>query len=120
MKTHGTFFEVGDNSGAKKLLCIGQPRSKLRIGDTITVSVKEALPAHRSRVDKGKVYKAVIVELKQKTHRSTHMNLSFGRNLAVLVNAKGEPIGTRMNCIATYELRAAGHSKITAISPFLL
>nr|YP_009646595.1 ribosomal protein L14 [Chloropicon primus]QBX98462.1 ribosomal protein L14 [Chloropicon primus] len=119
MKTHGTFFGAADNSGAKKLFCIGQPKPKLKIGDMITVSVKEALPSHRSRVKKGKVYKAVIVELKKKTKRYTHLKYSFGRNLVVLVNQKGDPIGTRVNSLGSYELRSSGRSKIASISPYL-
>ena len=71
------------------------------------------------RIKKGKVYKAVIVELKQKSKRFTHLNRSFGRNLVVLVNAKGDPIGTRVSSLASYELRAAGHAKIASISPYL-
>ena len=119
MKTHGTFFEVGDNSGAKLVFCIGQPRSKIRIGDIITVSVKDALPSHRSRVKKGKVYKALVVELKRKTKRYTHLGRSFGRNLVILVDNKGSPIGTRVSSLGSFELRAAGHGRIASISSYL-
>ena len=119
MKTHGTYFLPGDNSGAKKMFCIGQPRSQLYIGDTITVSIKESLPSHRSRVEKGNVYKAVVCELKQKRNRFTHLGRSFSKNSAVIVNSKGDPIGTRIYSLASFELRARGHIKIASLSPFL-
>lgn len=119
MKTHGTFFTPADNSGAKKIFCIHQPTRRLKIGQTITVSIKEALPSSRSRVQKGKIYKALICELKQKKSRFTHLTRSFGRNAVVLLNAKGDPIGTRVSSLASFELRAAGQAKIASISPFL-
>ena len=56
-------LDVADNSGARKVLCIkvlgGSKRKYATIGDTIVVSVKEAIP--RGRVKKGQVMKAVIV-----------------------------------------------------------
>ena len=119
MKNHGTFFSPADNSGAKRIFCIQQPTRKLKIGQTITLSVKEALPSHRSRVQKGKIYKGLICELKQKKSRFTHLTRSFGQNAVVLLNAKGDPIGTRIHSLASFELRAAGHAKVASISPFL-
>jgi len=58
---------VADNTGAKKIECIkvlgGSKRRYASIGDTIVVSIKEAIP--RGKVKKGSVYKAVIVRTKQ-------------------------------------------------------
>ena len=58
-----TNLDVADNSGAKRVQCIkvlgGSKRKYASIGDTVVVSVKEAIP--RGRVKKGQVMKAVIV-----------------------------------------------------------
>ena len=119
MKNHGTYFYSGDNSGARQVYCIQQSRTSLNIGDTITVSIKKSLPAQKSRVKKGSIYKAVICELKQKKSRFTHLNRSFSRNIVVILNAKGDPIGTRVKTLASFELRARGHAKIASIAPFI-
>ena len=62
-----TRLEVADNSGAKKVQCIkvlgGSKRRYASIGDTIIVSVKEALPG--SKVKKGDVRRAVVVRTKK-------------------------------------------------------
>ena len=58
-----TNLDVADNSGARRLQCIkvlgGSKRRYATIGDTIVVTVKEAIP--RGRVKKGEVMKAVVV-----------------------------------------------------------
>ena len=58
-----TNLDVADNSGARRLQCIkvlgGSKRRYATVGDTIVVSIKEAIP--RGRVKKGEVMKAVVV-----------------------------------------------------------
>ena len=56
-----TNLEVADNSGARRVQCIkvlgGSKRRYATVGDTIVVSIKEAIP--KGRVKKGQVMKAV-------------------------------------------------------------
>ena len=58
-----TLLKVGDNSGAKEIMCIrvlgGSKRKFGNIGDIIVASVKSATPG--GVVKKGEVVKAVIV-----------------------------------------------------------
>ena len=67
-----TNLDVADNSGARRLQCIKVlGGSKLRyatIGDTIVVTVKEAIP--RGRVKKGDVHRAVIVRTAKEIRRT--------------------------------------------------
>ena len=62
-----TELDVADNSGARRVMCIkvlgGSKRRYADVGDTIVVSVKEAIP--RGRVKKGEVLKAVVVRTAQ-------------------------------------------------------
>ena len=46
--------------------------------------------------------------------------IRFDRNAAVLVNAQGEPIGTRIFGPVTRELRAKKHMKIVSLAPEVL
>ena len=102
-----TKLDVADNSGAKQVQCIkvlgGSKRRTASIGDIIVVSVKEAIP--RGKVKKGEVLKAVIVRTKKEIRRNDGSAIRFDTNAAVLVNANGEPLGTRIFGPVTRELR---------------
>ncbi len=117
-----TNLDVADNSGAKRVQCIkvlgGSKRKYASIGDTIVVSVKEAIP--RGRVKKGQVMKAVIVRTASVVRRQDGSLIRFDRNAAVLVNPQGEPIGTRIFGPVTRELRAKKHMKIVSLAPEVL
>src|SRR5882724_1955602 len=93
-----TRMSVADNSGAKEVYCIkvlgGSGRRYAAVGDTIIVSVKNALP--NAKVKKGEIHKAVIVRTISKTRRSDGSYIAFDNNSAVLINANLEPIGTRI------------------------
>jgi large subunit ribosomal protein L14 len=83
-----TNLDVADNSGARRVQCIkvlgGSKRKTASVGDTIVVSVKEAIP--RGRVKKGDVMKAVIVRTAKEIRRADGSVIRFDRNAAVLVN----------------------------------
>jgi len=117
-----TNLDVADNSGAKRVQCIkvlgGSKRKYASIGDTIVVSVKEAIP--RGRVKKGQVMKAVIVRTASGVRRPDGSLIRFDRNAAVLVNPQGEPVGTRIFGPVTRELRAKKHMKIVSLAPEVL
>ena len=117
-----TNLDVADNSGARRVQCIkvlgGSKRKYASIGDTIVVSVKEAIP--RGRVKKGQVMKAVVVRTATGARRPDGSLIRFDRNAAVLVNAQGEPIGTRIFGPVTRELRAKKHMKIVSLAPDVL
>jgi len=117
-----TRLDVADNSGARSVQCIkvlgGSKRKVAGIGDVIVVSVKEAIP--RGRVKKGDVHKAVIVRTAKEVRREDGTIIRFDRNAAVLINAQGEPIGTRIFGPVTRELRARKFMKIVSLAPEVL
>ena len=117
-----TNLDVADNSGARRVQCIkvlgGSKRRYATIGDTIVVSVKEAIP--RGRVKKGQVMKAVVVRIRKDIKRADGSIIRFDRNAAVLINANGDPIGTRIFGPVTRELRARKHVKIMSLAPEVL
>ncbi|MEN8721476.1 MAG: 50S ribosomal protein L14 [Alphaproteobacteria bacterium] len=117
-----TNLDVADNSGARRVQCIkvlgGSKHMVAGIGDTIVVSVKEAIP--RGRVKKGDVLKAVIVRTATNIRRNDGSVIRFDRNAAVLINNSGEPIGTRIFGPVTRELRARNHMKIISLAPEVL
>jgi large subunit ribosomal protein L14 len=117
-----TNLDVADNSGARRVQCIkvlgGSKRKTASVGDTIVVSVKEAIP--RGRVKKGDVQRAVIVRTKKEIRRPDGTAIRFDTNAAVLINNSGEPIGTRIFGPVTRELRAKNMMKIISLAPEVL
>ena len=115
-------LNIADNSGAKSVMCIkvlgGSKRRYANIGDVIKVAVKEAIP--KGKVKKGSVHKAVVVRVKKGIHRNDGSKVRFDNNAAVLVDDKGEPVGTRIFGPVTRELRSRGQMKIISLAPEVL
>jgi len=114
-----TNLDVADNSGARRVQCIkvlgGSKRKYASVGDIIVVSVKEAIP--RGKVKKGQVMKAVVVRTAHPVRRADGSSIRFDRNAAVMINAQGEPVGTRIFGPVTRELRGKKHMKIVSLAP---
>ena len=119
MQSH---LDVADNSGARRVQCIkvigGSKRKYASIGDIIVVSVKEAIP--NGKVKKGDVHKAVIVRTAKEIRRPDGSYIRFDTNSAVLIDNKGEPVGTRIFGPVARELRARQYMKIVALAPEVL
>lgn len=117
-----TTLEVADNSGARKIMCIkvlgGSHRRYARIGDIIKVSIKDAIP--RGKVKKGEVYNAVVVRTAKGVRRPDGSLIRFDNNAAVLLDAKLQPIGTRIFGPVTRELRTERFMKIISLAPEVL
>ena len=114
-----TELQVADNTGAKKIECIkvlgGSKRRYASIGATIVIAVKEEF--HKGKLKKGSVHKAVVVRVKKGIHRDDGSKVKFDNNAAVLVDDKGEPVGTRIFGPVTRELRTRGQMKIISLAP---
>ena len=117
-----TNLDVADNSGARRVQCIkvlgGSKRKYATIGDTIVVTVKEAIP--RGRVKKGDVLQAIVVRTSSAIKRKDGSVIRFDKNAAVIVNKQSEPIGTRIFGPVPRELRAKNHMKIISLAPEVL
>ena len=115
-------LNIADNSGAKEVLCIkvlgGSKRKYASVGDTIVVTIKEAMP--RGKVKKGTVHKAVIVRTRKEIQRPDGSTIKFDSNAAVLINAQGEPVGTRIFGPVCRELRSRNQMKIISLAPEVL
>ena len=91
-----TELTVADNTGARIVECIkvlgGSKRRYASVGDSIVVSVKEAIP--NGKVKKGTVHKAVIVRTRKSLYRNDGSSVKFDNNAVVITDDKGEPVGT--------------------------
>tara|TARA_B110000014_G_C20010558_1_gene523931 strand:+ start:606 stop:974 length:369 start_codon:yes stop_codon:yes gene_type:complete len=117
-----TELTVADNTGARVVECIkvlgGSKRRTASVGDKIVVSIKEAIP--NGKVKKGSVHKAVVVRTKYSIHRNDGSKVKFDNNAAVIIDDKGEPLGTRIFGPVTKELRNKGQTKIISLAPEVL
>lgn len=123
MIQHRTMLQVADNTGAKKLQCIGilggYQQRHAQIGDVITCAIKEAAP--RGMVKKGEVVHAVLVRQKKEVRRKDGTYIRFDENAAVIIDLKTkEPKGTRIFGPVARELRNLGYQKIISLAPEVL
>ncbi len=113
-----TRLRVADNTGAKDVQCIkvlgGSKRRYASIGDVVVGSVKKALPG--GGVKQGDVVKGVIVRTKKPVRREDGSYVRFDSNAIVLLDANGEPRGTRIFGAVARELRAKNFMKIVSLA----
>ena len=114
-----TILNVADNSGARKLQCFkvlgGTRRRVAGLGDLIVCSVRHAIP--NAAIKKGDVVRAVIVRVHRNVRRSDGSYVRFDDNAACVVDADGEPKGTRVFGPVARELRDRNFLKIISLAP---
>ena len=115
-------LNVGDNTGAKEIMCIrvlgGSFRRYANIGDIIVASVKSATPG--GQVKKGDVVKAVVVRSKKGLRRPDGSYIRFDENAAVIIKEDKPPRGTRIFGPVARELREKDFMKIISLAPEVL
>jgi len=109
---------VTDNTGAREAMVIkvigGTRRRFGRIGDTIMITVKDALP--NASVKAGDKARAVVVRTRKEHRRPDGSYVRFDDNACVLIDDKGEPKGTRVFGPVARELREKLYTKIISLA----
>jgi large subunit ribosomal protein L14 len=88
------------------------------VGDVIVCTVKEAIP--NGAVKKGDVVKAVVVRCTKEVRRPDGTYIKFDDNAAVIIDAQGNPRGTRIFGPVARELRDRKYMKIVSLAPEVL
>jgi large subunit ribosomal protein L14 len=96
----------------------GSRRRYAGVGDVIVAAVKTATP--QGTVKKGEVVKAVVVRTKKEFGREDGTYIAFDENAAVIIDAGGNPRGTRIFGPVARELREGGYMKIVSLAPEVL
>src|SRR5262245_23945807 len=114
-----SILNVADNSGARRVRVFrmlgGSYRRYAYLGDVVVASVQDALPD--STVKKGDVVKGVIVRTRKERRRPDGSYVRFDDNAIVLIDANGEPRGTRIFGPIARELREKNYLKIISLAP---
>jgi large subunit ribosomal protein L14 len=117
-----TRLKVGDNTGARSLMCVnvlgGSGRQYAAVGDIIVCAVKKAIP--NGMVKKGEVVKAVVVRCAKPYLRADGSYIRFDENAAVILADGNNPKGTRIFGPVARELREKNFTKIISLAPEVL
>lgn len=113
-----SILKVADNSGAKIVRCfriLGGTRHRYaNIGDVVVASVQVAEP--RKQVKKKDVVKVVVVRTRKAFRRTDGSYVRFDENAVVLIDAKKEPVATRVFGPMPRELKTKGYEKIMTMA----
>ncbi len=113
---------MADNSGAKIVQCFrilgGSGRRYARVGDILVASVKVAEP--RKNVKKKDKVKAVLVRQRKELKRIDGTRVRFDENAVVLIDAKKEPLATRIFGPIPREIKEKGFEKIANMAEELV
>jgi large subunit ribosomal protein L14 len=119
-----TYVDIADNTGAKQAMCIkvlrgssskGKYKRKVaHIGDIIICAVKKAIPA--GEVKQGDVVRCVVVRTRHVIRRVDGSYVRFDKNAAVIIDAEGNPKGTRIFGAVARELRDKNFMKIVSLA----
>ena len=114
-----TQLAVADNTGVKKVSCIGvlgrSGKLNATVGDVVTCNVREADPD--AMIKKGEVARGVIVRTTAPIQRADGTWLRFDTNAIVLIDPQGNPRGTRVFGPVARELREKRFMKIISLAP---
>ena len=111
-------LKVADNSGAKVVRCFrilgGSKRRYAGVGDIVVASVQSAEP--RKTVKKKDVVKVLVVRTKNALRRKDGSYVRFDENAVILVDAKKEPVATRIFGPLPRELKEKGFEKLMTMA----
>ena len=113
-----SMLKVADNSGAKLVQCFrilgGTRRRYGQVGDIIVASVKVAEP--RKAVKKKDIVKVLIVRQRNPIRRQDGSYVRFDENAVILVDAKKEPVATRVFGPLPRELKERGFETLMSMA----
>ena len=113
-----SILKVADNSGAKYVRCfriLGGTRHRYAgIGDIVVASVQSAEP--RKAIKKKDVVKVLVVRTRNTMRRKDGSYVRFDENAVVVVDAKKEPVATRIFGPLPRELKEKGYEKLMTMA----
>ena len=116
-----TILDVTDNTGAKKAMCIGvlgaTRKRYASIGDVISLTIKKVVPGCKEDFKPGNVMRGIIVRTKKAVKRRDGTSIRFDSNAVVLIDAEGNPRGTRIFGAVAREIRSTKSLKIVSLAP---
>jgi len=121
----GSYLNIIDNSGAKRVFCIkivncGFKQRYAGIGAVILVSIKKIKFAKNNKVKKGEICKALVVKIKKQKYSSFRNYIKFSENAAILLNKKNKLLGSRILKKIPKYLKYTKFLKLASLAPGLI
>ena len=115
-------LKIADNSGVQEVMCIRVLNKGVcpyaLVGDVIVCSAKQVTA--QSQIAKGSLLRAVVVRTKNNVRRPDGSSIRFDENAAVVIDAQGNPRGTRVFGPIARELRDKRFTRIVSLAPEVL
>jgi len=113
-----TALVPADNSGVTQMSVIhiygSSKRNIARLGDVVQCVVKKADP--NGIVKDDEMVRVVIVRTRKEYHRTDGSYIRFDDNAGVVIDAEGNPKGTRIFGPIARELKEKGFDKIASMA----
>nr|QEM01688.1 50S ribosomal protein L14 [Nephromyces sp. ex Molgula occidentalis] len=112
----GSSFNILDNTGVKKILCIGILNSKninIKLGDLIIGVVK--ISNKNSLIKKSFIVKAIVINLKKSYFSKNGLIIKFNSNWAILIDNNYNPLGTKVYGILPKYLVIKNYLKLKSL-----
>lgn len=113
-----TALVVADNSGAQQMAVIhiygASKRRFATLGDVVQCVIKVADPVGLIKDDE--LVKVVIVRTHKEYHRKDGSYIRFDDNAGVIIDADGNPRGTRIFGPIAREIKEKGFDKIASLA----
>ena len=113
-----SILKVADNSGAKFVRCFrilgGTHHRYAGIGDVVVASVQSVEP--RKSIKKKDVVKVLVIRTKNASRRKDGSYVRFDENAVVVIDAKKEPVATRVFGPLPRELKEKGFEKLMTMA----
>lgn len=117
-----TVLKIADNSGAKKVRCIKKlgefKQTNVKLGDIVLISIFKLRNKSKktSKVKKGLVLKALIIQTRRKTPKKDGSTFFYKENIGCLINKRGKPLATRILKPISKELRKSKFMRFVNIA----
>lgn len=113
-----SILKVADNSGAKVVRCFrilgGTHHRYAGVGDVVVASVQSAEP--RKAVKKKDIVKVLVIRTRHVLRRKDGSYVRFDENAVILIDAKKEPVATRIFGPLPRELKEKGYEKLMTMA----
>ncbi|PXF49096.1 50S ribosomal protein L14 [Gracilariopsis chorda] len=117
-----TVLRVADNSGAKTVRCINilrrqRQRPSGNVGSELVVSVTaNDRSVTNKKAKKGEIHRALVIRSKNEPLRKDGGFMRTGETAAILLNADGAPLGTRIRGPVSAALDRKRFLKVLSLS----
>ena len=109
-----------DNSGGTSCLCIHKKKKRFSKIYTLPLTVTLKKVRSQSKLEKGNISKAILIQSKRKTMRTDGSSIKFDQTAISLTDKAYDPKGSELHSLSLVEFHSAHSFKFLSLgSPYL-